>query len=87
MLMLIKVTVILVVVILWILYMEVGRTPYDLVEGESELVSRFNTEFSGGIFTLFFLAEYGMLVAFSILLNLQFFVAMWVVIYILTRRS
>lgn len=52
------------------LYMEVGRTPYDLVEGESELVSRFNTEFSRRMFTLFFLSEYGILVAFSLFLNM-----------------
>lgn len=51
--------------------MEVGRTPYDLVERESELVSGFNTEFSGGIFTLFFLSEYGILVAFSLFLNMH----------------
>merc|ERR1712003_616094 len=37
---------------------EVRRTPIDLVEGESELVSRFNTEFSGGEFVGFFLGEY-----------------------------
>lgn len=37
---------------------EVGRTPIDLIEGESELVSGFNTEFSGGEFVGFFLGEY-----------------------------
>merc|ERR1711893_510679 len=37
---------------------EVGRTPIDLIEGESELVSRFNTEFSGREFVRFFLREY-----------------------------
>merc|ERR1712117_109659 len=37
---------------------EVGRTPIDLIEGESELVSRFNTEFSGREFVGFFLGEY-----------------------------
>merc|ERR1711902_402801 len=37
---------------------EVGRTPIDLIEGESELVSGFNTEFSGGEFVRFFLGEY-----------------------------
>merc|ERR1712174_20236 len=37
---------------------EVGRTPIDLIEGESELVSGFNTEFSGREFVGFFLREY-----------------------------
>jgi len=37
---------------------EVRRTPIDLIEGESELVSRFNTEFSGREFVGFFLGEY-----------------------------
>jgi len=37
---------------------EVRRTPIDLIERESELVSGFNTEFSGGEFVRFFLGEY-----------------------------
>merc|ERR1712157_376976 len=37
---------------------EVGRTPVDLVEGESELVSGFNTEYARGVFVRFFLGEY-----------------------------
>merc|ERR1712152_18105 len=37
---------------------EVGRTPVDLVERESELVSGFNTEYAGGVFVRFFLGEY-----------------------------
>jgi len=37
---------------------EVRRTPVDLVEGESELVSGFNTEYAGGVFVGFFLREY-----------------------------
>jgi len=45
-------------VIYFIFSCEVGRTPIDLIEGESELVSRFNTEFSGGEFVRFFLGEY-----------------------------
>merc|ERR1711915_443776 len=38
--------------------MELGRTPYDLLEGESELVSGYNIEFGGFGFTLLFLREY-----------------------------
>ncbi len=37
---------------------ETHRTPFDLSEGESELVSGFNVEYMSGGFTLFFLAEY-----------------------------
>nr|YP_010372966.1 NADH dehydrogenase subunit 1 [Chilabothrus argentum]UPH83825.1 NADH dehydrogenase subunit 1 [Chilabothrus argentum] len=37
---------------------ETNRTPFDLTEGESELVSGFNVEFSAGPFALLFLAEY-----------------------------
>merc|ERR1712157_531293 len=37
---------------------EVRRTPIDLIERESELVSGFNTEFSGREFVGFFLREY-----------------------------
>jgi len=38
--------------------LELGRTPYDLVEGESELVSRYNVEYARFGFTLLFLGEY-----------------------------
>ena len=46
--------------IAWIAVMlaELNRSPFDLVEGESELVSRFNVEYSRYGFTLLFLAEY-----------------------------
>nr|AAL66859.1 NADH dehydrogenase subunit 1 [Naja multifasciata] len=37
---------------------ETNRSPFDLTEGESELVSGFNVEFSAGPFALLFLAEY-----------------------------
>jgi len=38
--------------------LELGRTPFDLVERESELVSGYNIEYAGFGFTLLFLREY-----------------------------
>jgi len=37
---------------------ETNRSPFDIVEGESELVSGFNVETSSSLFTLIFVAEY-----------------------------
>jgi NADH:ubiquinone oxidoreductase subunit H len=46
-------------IIILAILIEVNRAPFDLVEGESELVSGYNIEFSGVLFTLIFLSEYG----------------------------
>ena len=37
---------------------EINRTPFDFAEGESELVSGFNVEYSSGGFAILFIAEY-----------------------------
>jgi NADH:ubiquinone oxidoreductase subunit H len=49
---------------LFVFSAEVGRTPVDLVERESELVSGFNTEYAGGVFVGYFLGEYLVLTLF-----------------------
>nr|YP_010348446.1 NADH dehydrogenase subunit 1 [Charcotia amundseni]UIN24688.1 NADH dehydrogenase subunit 1 [Charcotia amundseni] len=51
---------------------ETNRTPYDFAEGESELVSGFNTEYSAGGFTLIFMAEYASILFMSFLFVILF---------------
>nr|AXS64998.1 NADH dehydrogenase subunit 1 [Cerambycidae sp. 2 KM-2017] len=51
---------------------ETNRTPFDFAEGESELVSGFNVEYSSGGFAMIFLAEYASILFMSMLCSMLF---------------
>nr|YP_002907412.1 NADH dehydrogenase subunit 1 [Diadegma semiclausum]ACF35068.1 NADH dehydrogenase subunit 1 [Diadegma semiclausum] len=71
---------------------ELNRTPFDFSEGESELVSGFNTEYMSGGFILIFLSEYMSILFLSFLFcmfyisnysNMMFYIYLMVIIFLI----
>lgn len=69
--------------IIWLIrcLIETNRAPFDLAEGESELVRGFNTEYGRLKFALLFLGEYGTIIFLSIITRILFCNSFIIVIF------